>query len=235
MTEVAIGTAIVAYIEPHEGQAEAFNRWYERDQHVRGHHRRSGAFAGARWVATRACKAVRPAAQRGSAIPRRGSFLTTVWLLEGSQSEWTRGWAGRWSTCAPKATACSRVAIISTPRCTASYAKHGAPKVRRRRRRSTIRLPGSLRSRHPWVRARPASDAVVGTEVPVAVVLTRERVLLVDTEAPAHDLVLGFTAGDPIDAWHARVAPVLASLPGVGFASPFIRTIPGTDAYIGDL
>ena len=59
--------------------------------------------------------------------------------------------------------------------------------------------------------------------------------ILVDAETPAHDLVLGFTAGDPIEAWHARVAPVLVSLPAVGFASPFVRTIPGTDAYIRDL
>ena len=31
MTEVAIGTAIVAYIEPHAGQALEFNQWYDRD------------------------------------------------------------------------------------------------------------------------------------------------------------------------------------------------------------
>ena len=62
-----------------------------------------------------------------------------------------------------------------------------------------------------------------------------ERVILAEVEPPAHDLVLGFTAGDPIEAWNARVAPALASIPDVGFASPFVRTIPGTDAYVDDL
>jgi hypothetical protein len=58
---------------------------------------------------------------------------------------------------------------------------------------------------------------------------------MAEGEAPAHDLVLGFTPGDPLDAWHARVAPVLASVPDVGFASPFIRTIPGTDTYVDQI
>ena len=95
MTEVAIGTAIVAYIEPHDGQAEAFNRWYERDHMYAATTGGPGAFAGARWVATRV-RARRCARRRATWFGdrRRGSFLTTVWLLEGSQSEWD-AWVGR--------------------------------------------------------------------------------------------------------------------------------------------
>jgi hypothetical protein len=66
-------------------------------------------------------------------------------------------------------------------------------------------------------------------------VFSVERVVMAEGETPPYDLVLGFTVGDPIGAWHARVASALASMPGVGFASPFIRTIPGTDAYVEDL
>src|SRR5207253_1737577 len=62
MIEVGIGTAIIAYIEPHAGQAQEFNRWYERDHMYATTTSGPGAFSGARWVATRACKAVRPPA-----------------------------------------------------------------------------------------------------------------------------------------------------------------------------
>jgi len=54
MTEVGIGTAIIAYIEPHEREAKAFNRWYERDHMYAATTAGPGAFSGARWVATRA-------------------------------------------------------------------------------------------------------------------------------------------------------------------------------------
>ena len=81
----------------------------------------------------------------------------------------------------------------------------------------------------------PAAASVVGRELPVATVFTPERVILSDVEPPAIDLVLGFTADDPVDAWRARVEPALASIANVGFASPFLRTIPGTDTYVDDL
>ena len=71
--------------------------------------------------------------------------------------------------------------------------------------------------------------------MPVAVGLTPERVILSQAEPPPHSLVLGFTPGDPLEAWHARIEPALARLPAVGFASPFLRTIPGTDAYVDDI
>jgi hypothetical protein len=38
-----------------------------------------------------------------------------------------------------------------------------------------------------------------------------------------------------LEVWRARIEPALARLPAVGFASPFLRTIPGTDAYVDDL
>ena len=84
-------------------------------------------------------------------------------------------------------------------------------------------------------RGSDAISAINGAELPVIALFTPERVILSAAEPPEHDLLLGFTAGDPLDAWRARVAPALATLPDVGFASPFIRTIPGTDAYVDEL
>ena len=85
---VEIGTAIVSYIEPHPGQAVAFNRWYERDHFPATVKAGPGVFAGARFVATRSCKEMRPRSGRLFGDPGRGSYLGVAWVLEGKQAEW---------------------------------------------------------------------------------------------------------------------------------------------------
>ncbi len=74
--------------------------------------------------------------------------------------------------------------------------------------------------------------ALVSDDVPTVAAFAPERTILTTTEPPAHELVLGFTPVDPLAAWDARVCPLLE---GVGFASAFVRTIPGTDTYSDDL
>jgi len=83
--------------------------------------------------------------------------------------------------------------------------------------------------------AENGAREIAGSEVPVVVGLVPERVILSQAEPPPHALVLAFTPGDPLRAWRSRVEPALARLPEVVFASPFLRTIPGTDAYVDDL
>jgi hypothetical protein len=62
-----------------------------------------------------------------------------------------------------------------------------------------------------------------------------------ERRANQHLLILGFCHADPLSAWRGLVAPALDALGevrgayGVGFASPFLRTIPGTDAYVDEL
>jgi hypothetical protein len=235
VTEVAIGTAIVAYIEPHEGQARAFNRWYERDHMYAATTAGPGAFSGARWVATRGCKAVRPTGASWFGDNARGSFLTTVWVLDGSQAEWD-AWVGR---------------QMETLRAEADRLFAGRDHLHTAVYRFVCeeRAEGGTSAAtaldHPFggviaiaVGAgggAQSAGAIVGGEIPVAAVLAPERVILSEVQPPPFDLVLGFTRADPVDAWRARIAPVLASLPDVGYASPFIRTIPGTDAYTDDL
>src|SRR5438132_4281111 len=91
---VEIGTAIVSYIEPHPGQAVAFNRWYERDHFPATVKAGPGVFAGTRFVATRACKALRPRTGRLFGDPVRGSYLAVAWVLPGKQAEWDE-WVGQ--------------------------------------------------------------------------------------------------------------------------------------------
>jgi hypothetical protein len=236
MTEVAIGTAIVAYIEPHEGQARAFNRWYERDHFYAATTAGPGAFSGARWVATRACKAVRPAGANWFGDAARGSFLTTVWLLDGTQNEWDEWVAGRMET------------LRAEDRMFAGR-DHVHTGVYRSlcEARAEEELSAAVALDHGFagviaIAVPPDSDSaeacvreIVGPEIPVVVALAAERVILTQAEPPPHALVLGFTPGDPLAAWHARIEPALAELATVGFASPFVRTIPGTDTYVDDL
>jgi hypothetical protein len=236
MSEVTIGTAIVAYIEPHEGQAREFNRWYERDHFYAATTAGPGAFAGARWVANRACKAVRPAGGDWFGDPARGSFLTTVWLLDGTQPEWDawvaaqmetlraqdRMFAGRDHIHTAVYRYCCEVRADDAPSAAVAL-DHGFAGV------IAIAVAGGAES------AEAGAREIAGPEVPVVVGLVSERVILSEAEPPPHALVLGFTPGDPLGAWRSRVEPALARLPAVGFASPFLRTIPGTDAYVDDL
>ena len=235
MTDVAIGTAVVAYIEPHEGQEQAFNRWYERDHMYAATTAGPGAFSGARWVATRACKAVRPAGATWFGDPTRGSFLTTVWLLEGSQPDWDAWVARRMEVLRAQP---DRMFAGRDHLHTAVYRF-----VTEMHADGGTSAATALDHPHPGVVAIVVGEGdgastaatVVGPEVPVAVVFTPQRVILSEIDPPPFDLVLGFTAHDPIAAWRAGVEPALASMPAVGFASPFLRTIPGTDTYVDEL
>jgi hypothetical protein len=235
VTEVGIGTAVIAYIEPHAGQTVAFNRWYERDHMYAAATAGPGAFAGARWIATRACKSVRPATATWFGDPARGSFLTTIWLLEGTQAEWDLWTAAQMGKLAAEG---DRMFAGRDHVHTAAY-----------RFRSECRAPDGTSAATALDRpfggviaiavgageGAECADAIIGREVPVAAVFAPERVIMAELEVPAHDLVLGFTVPDPLAAWDARVVPVLATLPDLGFASPFLRTIPGTDSYVDQI
>jgi hypothetical protein len=236
MMEVAIGTAVVAYIEPHAGQAREFNRWYERDHFYAATTAGPGAFAGARWVATRECKAVRPADATWFGAAARGSFLTTVWLLEGSQGEWDEWVALQMDALRAQ----DRMFPGRDHVHTAVY--RFCCEVR-----AEDELSAAVALDHGFagviaIAVPPGTDPVeacareiVGPELPVVAGFVQERVIISQAAPPAHSLVLAFAPGDPLEAWHARVEPALSRLPAVGFAGPFVRTIPGTDAYVDDL
>ena len=81
-----------------------------------------------------------------------------------------------------------------------------------------------------WAEARLEAD------VPTIVGLRRSRLLVSTLDAVAdHTLLLAFVAGDPQEVWTRAVAPAVHALANLGFAGPFLATIPGTDAYVDDL
>jgi hypothetical protein len=231
VTDVQVGTAIIAYIEPHEGQARAFNRWYERDHFYAATTAGPGAFSGARWVAPRAFKAARPSEASWFGDPTRGSYLTTVWLLDDTQAEWD-AWVGKQMEKLrdqPGRMFAGRDHIhTAVYRFTAEAVADGGVSAA-----TALDHPfvGAIAIAVPPGEGAEIAQNFVGPGHATAAVFTRERVIMASAVPPDHDLVLGFTWGDPFVAWRS-VTPLLDR---VGFASPFLRTIPGTDTYTNDL
>ncbi|MDP9336176.1 MAG: hypothetical protein M3Q30_23090 [Actinomycetota bacterium] len=221
---VEIGTAIVSYIEPHPGQAVAFNRWYERDHFPATVKAGPGVFAGARFVATRSCKELRPRTGRLFGDPARGSYLAVAWVLPGKQEEWDE-WVGReMETIAAQ----GRLFPGRDHVHTAVYRwiwQSGAVD-------GIFALDGGFAGAIVVAdeHAAPRLD-LPGADLPVAVGLRLERTIVSQAGPPAHELVLGLCAGDPRAAFTALSPPV----DGCGFASPFLAAIPGTDEYADDL
>ncbi len=221
---VEIGTAIVSYIEPHPGQAVAFNRWYERDHFPATVKAGPGVFAAARFVATRSCKEMRPSSGRLFGDPARGSYLGVAWVLPGKQAEWDE-WVGREMEAI---TAQGRLFPGRDHVHTAVYRwiwQSGAVDAIVALDRG---FAGAivLADEH----AAPRLDLPV-EDLPVAVGLRLERTIVSEARPPPHELVLGLCAGDPLAAFNT----LWPSAEAFGFASPFLATIPGTDEYADDL
>jgi len=216
--DVAIGTAIVSYIEPAPGHAAAFNRWYERDHFPATVLAGPGVFAGARFVATRACKALRPA---GTLFgdPARGSYLAVAWVLPGKQAEWD-AWVAR------------EMEVIAAAGRLFPHREHVHTAI--------YRCAWTEGDAITVLARRPAGVVVVGREGAVGPVagglegagvqvgLVAERTILSAADPPAHTLVLTFTDSDPRDVYADTFADAFA---GAGFASPFLAVVPGTDTY----
>jgi hypothetical protein len=232
---VGIGTAIVSYIEPHVGAEREFNRWYERDHFPAAVMAGPGAYAGARFVATRQCKETRLDG-RLFGDPHIGSYLSVAWLLPNAQTPWDtwialqmdalraegRMFAGRDHLHTAVYEAGWDMRAADAPPASLAL-DHGYPGV--------IAVAVEGQGEEVELEVVSLTWDLVGSELPLVVALRRER-LLASTlgEPPPHFLVLAFVDGDVIDVWDL-VAPAIASRTRVGFAGPFLATVPGTDTY----
>lgn len=221
---VTVGTAVVAYVEPHAGLAREFNEWYERDHFYAAAMAGPGMYAGARWVATRAHKRARPA---GTLFgdPGRGSYLATYWVLPGMQAEWEEWSARTYAALPPERLFADRDHLH-----TAVY-RHAWD-----RRTADAPVPATALD-HPFggVAVVAATDpalvadwagSVLSEQVPLVVGFERQRVVMASAVAPDHVLAIAFCRGDAL---------AVALPPDAGFASAFVRTVPGTDRYVDDL
>jgi hypothetical protein len=237
---VSIGSAIVAYIEPHAGEAVAFNRWYERDHFYAAAVAGPGAFAGGRFVATRACKAARPS-ETLFGDPNRGSYLALYWLLPGTQEAWAE-WTGAQ---VKSLSADGRMFAGRDHIHTAQYGfefdvrADGGPFAALALDRAFDGAVMIAVRGHDLDGVRQWCDSSVGPHVPVTAAFTEERLIMsvlddAVSDPASHVLVVGFVDGDVLEVWRDVVEPALKNV-DVGFASPFLRTIPGTDIYTDEL
>jgi hypothetical protein len=227
---VGIGTAVVAYIEPHAGAARDFNRWYERDHFYAAAMAGPGMYAGARWVATRECKAVRPD-KHLFGDPTRGSYLATYWVLPGMQTAWDEWVADQYAKLPPERLFGAREHMH-----TGVYRYHWEARTEDAPPPATALDHGFagvivVASIAPvgwlaeWARCTLAND------MHLVLAFTSARTIMTTSEPIDHVIAFGFCRVDPLRVWRERVAPSLHTIPGLGFASPFLRTIPGTDVY----
>ncbi|MBM4385272.1 MAG: hypothetical protein FJ091_18120 [Deltaproteobacteria bacterium] len=91
---VKVGSMLLTLVDPERGYERAYNRWYERDHFYAGCLIGPYLFAGARWVATRALKDLRWPRESAIAQPfDAGSYMATYWVLEGHHEEHFDAWA----------------------------------------------------------------------------------------------------------------------------------------------
>jgi hypothetical protein len=231
---VPIGTAVVAYIEPHAGHARAFNAWYEGDHFYAAAMAGPGMYAGARWVATRECKALRPDA-RLFGDPTRGSYLATYWVLPDRQAAWDEWAAREYESMPPERRFAERDHVhTAVYRYLWSTGTEDAPPP------ATALDHGfdgviAVASLAPSDWVADWARTLVSNELRLVLAFASRRTIMSDAQPTDHVLLLGFCRTDPLDVWRRRVAPQLGAAPGLGFASPFLRTVPGTDRYTDSL
>jgi hypothetical protein len=93
---VKVGHMLFTMVDPHRGHEVAYNRWYERDHFYAGCLVGPWLFAGRRWVAPRALKAIRYPRESPLAQPdvTAGSYVAIYWIHAAHFDE-HREWAGR--------------------------------------------------------------------------------------------------------------------------------------------
>ena len=249
--QIRVGSLLFTMVEPHRGHEVAYNRWYERDHFYAGCMVGKWQFAGARYVATRACKAKRyPADSPITPDPMVGSYLAVYWVLDGHHDEWNEWGVEQvnWLH------ANERMFLDRDHIHTALYdyaAQLNAPG-------STMPIELALDRAYPgivavigeagdggveavteWSRQRgcPADVMLVGTPLP----LRGDRPADVPDQPTGNRFLhLYFSTEDPLDVWDDRYASLGDDLAASGtgrvlFASPFLATVPGTDTYTDEL
>jgi hypothetical protein len=168
--------------------------------------------------------------------PHRGSYLAVAWIEPGAQAAWDAWVTGQMDTLVAADRMFSERDHLHTAVYDFSWSV-ARPQV------SPASL--ALTAPHRGVIAiavtgdedlRDWAEALLDAEVPTVVGLRRARLLVSAlADAPDHSLLLAFVTGDPQEVWTRAIAPAVAARADVGFAGPFLTTVPGTDAYVDDL
>jgi hypothetical protein len=250
--QIRVGSLLFTMVEPHRGHEVAYNRWYERDHFYAGCMVGKWQFAGARYVATRDCKAKRyPADSPIVPDPSVGSYLAVYWVLDEHHDDWNKWGVEQvnWLH------ANDRMFTERDHIHTALYEYAGeanAPGSTMpvelaldRGYGGLVTLIGEMADGvdaaqvTAWLEGLPcpADVALIGTPLP----LRGDRPGDVpDTQAENRVLIMAFVDDDPLAVWDQHFAGLgdqfsAAGLGKIVFASPFLATIPGTDTYTDQL
>ncbi|MEE3331264.1 MAG: hypothetical protein VX246_10375 [Myxococcota bacterium] len=256
---VATGSLLVSLLDPKPGDARGFHRWYERDHFYSGCMLGPRFFAGRRYVATRDHRALRYP-DLSPVVPnmRAGSCLALYWIEAGHHDE-AESWAVERVNALNAADRMHPREQVHAGFYDRDWSwerdADGVP----------IELaldhpsPGLLFlcvDRNEGVTATQLAQwytetffASLSKDSSVACCLAATPRPLPD-DAPAYvrrvagleqrTLLVFFCEADPVEVWqrdfmgHSEAVNA-SGLGAVSFASPFVPTIPGTDAYCADL
>lgn len=249
---IRIGSILVTLVEPHRGHEVAYNRWYERDHFYAGCMIGEHNFAGARFVATADCKALRyPTHSPVTPDPMIGSYLALYWVLDGHHDDWSRwavdqvNWLHANDRMFPERDHIHTLLY--------TFEDELAPRAGHVPAELALdhHFPGlvmtigevaagvELSQVTDWYRQRPGPAEVVVVASPLPMPADRPG----DVPAAGGEgrfLHLSFLDTDPRAVWadHYALAGAELQASGLGtilFASPFLATVPGTDRYTDEL
>jgi hypothetical protein len=248
---IKLGGALFTMVEPHRGHEVAYNRWYERDHFYAGCLIGAWTIAGARFVATKACKEKRFADSTICPDPTSGSYLALYWVLKGKFGEWIQWGTNQVNWLHANDRMFPHRDHVHTLMYKYEGERHatddGVPTelALDRRYPGLIAVIGDVAAGTAredvaaWFAARPlpADQVVAFSPVPL---LGDAPSDVPRDEAADRFLQLYFVDGDPLATWDEGFAGLDADFAASGlgriaFGSPFLATVPGTDTYTDQL
>ena len=249
---IRLGSFLFTMVEPRRGHELAYNRWYERDHFYAGCMVGKWQFAGARYVATRDCKAKRYVADASIAPDAMtGSYLAIYWVLDDHHEDWNQ-WAVEQVNWLHEN---DRMFVERDHIHTALYRYAGE----RNAPGSNTPIELALDRGYPGIvvmigeiadgatlddieavfgaQACPSDVMVSATPIPL---LGNRPADVPEQPVGSRFLHVYFSNENPLEVWDERYAELPSALERSGrgralFTSPFLATIPGTDTYVDQL
>jgi len=244
---IKLGGALITLVEPHKGHEVEYNRWYERDHFYAGCMIGAWTISGSRYVATAEHKALRfPEESPVVDDLAAGSYVALYWVLAGKFGEWMKWGTDQVNWLHANDRMFPHRDHIHTTMYKFRAEAHADPDGVPVELALDRGYPGLvLMMAEPpegkdgawlteWFANRPptpADQVAAFTAVPLLADAPPDVPLTPETERIT---LLFFDVSDPIDHWagYETIARDLTDAGGrVVYASPFVKTIPGTDTY----
>ncbi len=251
---VELGHAIFGLVQPHVGQVQAWNRYYERDHLIAAGTCAPWTMAVQRFLATRRHKSVRYPSENPIANPSsKGLFLAAIWIQKGRFADQQAWVAEQMQVLGAKGRNFDERDVLTT----AGYDYLGGafrdsdgvpPELALDRRYPGVVLSWLQRDRGLSLEA--FRDGLVGEVLPELVADSPITMALCFTPLPKADwwpkaapevpgvgewvLVVSFVDADPLEVWDERFAGLgdEVAARGLGsavFVAPFVAVVPGED------